>query len=78
MLFIFIQKSSESVEEKTLTGRAAARGRGGRGRARGIGTGRSASSQVIHVRPSALRHLPYLQPVTISDSEPDDWQGESR
>ena len=68
----------EIVEEKKLTGRAAARGRGDRGRGRGRGTSRSSSAQIVHVRPSALRHLSYLQPVNISDSEPDDWQGESR
>ncbi|XP_066914028.1 PH-interacting protein-like isoform X2 [Clytia hemisphaerica] len=75
------REPSESQDESHPGRRATTtrgRGRSGRGR-RGRGSIRSATSreQVVYVRPSALRHLNYLTPVNISDSEPDDWQGES-
>jgi len=67
---------SESKSDRLDGRRAAARGRG---RGRGRRGGARGSGRVYSVRQSALRDN-YMEPVNVvsSESEQEDWQGESR
>lgn len=81
---MFKNDDTDKPNLRSSRGRGRGRGRGGRTR----NSQSKSKEQVVYVRPSALRTLEYLQPYNsanevvngdqLSESEAEDWQGESR